>query len=55
LIGRCLPATHMISILRGVILRDAGVIELLPNIVALIVISALLIWAGSRQFRHITV
>ena len=34
-IGRCLPATHMISILRGVILRDAGFIELLPNIGAL--------------------
>jgi ABC-2 type transport system permease protein len=53
MIGRCLPATHMISILRGVILRDAGVIELLPNILALIAISTLLIWGSARQFRKV--
>ena len=53
MIGRCLPATHMISILRGVILRDAGFIELLPNIAALLVISTLLIVGGARQFRKV--
>jgi ABC-2 type transport system permease protein len=50
-IGHCLPATHMIAILRGVILRDAGLVELLPHIVALFVISTLLIVASARQFR----
>lgn len=52
-IGKCLPATHMIAISRGVILRDAGFVELLPNIVALCVISALLIWSSARQFRKV--
>jgi len=52
-IGKCLPATHMISILRGVILRDAGFIELLPNIAALCLISTLLIWGSARQFRKV--
>ena len=31
-IGRVLPATHMIEIMRGVVLRDAGPRELLPNV-----------------------
>jgi ABC-2 type transport system permease protein len=55
LIGRCLPATHMISILRGVILRDAGLIELMPNILALVAISSLLIWGGAKQFKKVAV
>jgi hypothetical protein len=50
-LGRLLPATHMIEILRGIVLRDAGPLELVPNVVALIVISTLLIWGSVRQFR----
>jgi ABC-2 type transport system permease protein len=53
LIGTCLPATHMIAILRGVILRDAGMMELLPHIAALFVISGILIWGSARQFRKV--
>jgi ABC-2 type transport system permease protein len=55
LVGRCLPATHMIAILRGVILRDAGVVELMPNILALFAISALLVWGSARLFRKVTI
>ncbi len=50
-IGRFFPATHMIAILRGVILRDAGFVELLPNILALLAISAVLIWGSVRSFH----
>jgi ABC-2 type transport system permease protein len=52
-IGRVLPATHMIEIMRGVVLRDAGPGELLPNVLALVVISILLVWASVRSFRKV--
>ena len=54
-IGKILPATHMISVLRGVILRDAGLAELWPNILALVVISGLLIWGSVRSFRKVAI
>jgi ABC-2 type transport system permease protein len=50
-IGRVLPATHMIEIMRGVVLRDAGPIELLPNVLALVAISAIMVTLSVRQFR----
>jgi len=53
-IGRLLPATHMIEILRGVVLRDAGPMELLPNVLALFAISTVLIWGSVRQFRKVS-
>ena len=40
--GRILPATHMIEIMRGVVLRDAGPAELWPNVAALVAISVLM-------------
>ncbi len=52
-IGRLLPATHMIEIMRGIVLRDAGPRELLPNVMALVVISILLVWASVRSFRKV--
>ena len=52
-IGRILPATHMIEIMRGVVLRDAGPRELLPNVLALVAISALLVWASVRRFKKV--
>jgi len=52
-IGRVLPATHMVEIMRGIVLRDAGPRELLPNVAALVVISVLLVWASVRRFRKV--
>lgn len=51
LIGRVLPATHMIAIMRGVVLRDAGMVELLPNVLALVAISALLVGISAARFH----
>jgi ABC transporter DrrB family efflux protein len=53
LIGRVLPATHMIEIMRGIVLRDAGPRELMPNVLALITISVVLVWASVRRFHKV--
>jgi ABC-2 type transport system permease protein len=50
-IGYILPATHMVSIMRGVVLRDAGPLELLPNVLALAVISTLLVTLSARRVK----
>lgn len=52
-IGRILPATHMIEIMRGVVLRNAGPVELMPNVLALIAISIILVWASVNSFRKV--
>jgi ABC-type multidrug transport system permease subunit len=54
-IGQLLPATHMIAILRGVVLRDAGPGELLPNVGALLLLSVILVWASVRRFQKMAV
>jgi len=53
-IGRVLPATHMIEIMRGVVLRDAGPRELLPNVLALVAISVFLVTMSVRRFRKVS-
>jgi ABC-2 type transport system permease protein len=53
-IGRVLPATHMVEIMRGVVLRDAGPMELLPNVLALMAMSIFLVWASVRRFKKVT-
>jgi ABC-2 type transport system permease protein len=50
-IGRVLPATHMVEIMRGVVLRDAGPVELLPNVLALVAISTVMVTLSVRNFR----
>ena len=52
-IGRVLPATHMVEIMRGVVLRDAGPIELLPNVLALVAMSIALVWLSVRRFNKV--
>jgi ABC-2 type transport system permease protein len=52
-IGRVLPATHMVAIMRGVVLRDAGPMDLWPHVLALIAISVALVWMSVRRFRKV--
>ena len=52
-IGRVLPATHMVAIMRGVVLRDAGPLDLWPHVLALIAISVALVWMSVRRFRKV--
>jgi ABC-2 type transport system permease protein len=52
-IGEFLPATHMIAIMRGVVLRDAGFIELLPHVLVLAAMSAALVAVSARLFKKV--
>ena len=54
-IGLTLPATHMVSIMRGVVLRNAGLAHLWPNVVALSVIGVLLVLFSVRQFNRVSI
>jgi ABC transporter DrrB family efflux protein len=53
-IGRVLPATHFIEIMRGVVLRGAGPLELWPNVAALIAISLVMVGISVRNFKKQT-
>jgi drug efflux transport system permease protein len=54
LIGYLLPATHMVTIMRGVVLREAGVLDLLQPVLALLAISVVLIALSVRNFKKLT-
>jgi ABC-2 type transport system permease protein len=54
-IGRALPATHMIDVMRGAVLRSAGPIDLLPSVLSLLTISVLLVWLSVRRVRKLTI
>ena len=49
--SKALPATHFIAISRGIIIRGAGLVDLWPNVVALLLISAILAAASLRAFQ----
>lgn len=51
-IAYALPATHMIEIMRGSVLRDAQATDLLPHILYLALVPVLLIWMAERKFRE---
>jgi ABC-2 type transport system permease protein len=50
-IGRILPATHMIEIMRGVVLRGAGPKQLWLNVLALVAISVAMVTLSVRNFK----
>jgi ABC-2 type transport system permease protein len=50
-LSRILPATHFIAISRGIIIRGAGLLDLWPNVAALLLIAALLVAGSTRAFR----
>jgi ABC-2 type transport system permease protein len=53
IIGEVLPATHMVAIMRGVVLRDAGPLELMPRVLALVLISTVLVALSVRSFKKV--
>ncbi len=54
-IGRALPATHMINVMRGAVLRSAGPVDLLPSVLALMALSVVLVWLSVRRVRKLTI
>ncbi|HEX3697953.1 MAG TPA: ABC transporter permease [Polyangia bacterium] len=52
-IGLLFPVTHMIAVMRGVVLRNASVVDLWPHIAALLAMSIVLVWLGARSIRKV--
>jgi ABC-2 type transport system permease protein len=52
-LGRIIPATHMVEIMRGVVLRGAGPLDLLPNVLALLGLCVVLLWLSVRRFHKV--
>lgn len=50
-ISLLLPATHFINISRGIIIRGAGLGDLMPSVLALAAISVVIVLASLRMFR----
>jgi len=55
IIGQLLPTTHMVAIMRGIVLRDAGAAELLPHLLALVAFAVLMIWLSIRKVSKVSV
>jgi ABC-2 type transport system permease protein len=55
IIGQILPTTHMVAVMRGIVLRDAGFGELLPHVAALALFAVLMIFFSVRRVSKITV
>lgn len=55
IIGQILPTTHMVAVMRGIVLRDAGLYELLPHVGALVVFAMAMIFFSVRRVSKITV
>jgi ABC-2 type transport system permease protein len=53
-LGRLMPVTHMIEIMRGVVLRDATVLEMMPSVLALVAMAAVLMSLTVRRFRKVS-
>jgi len=53
-IGNLFPVTHMIAIMRGVVLRDASIADLWEHVAALLAMSVVLVWLGARSVRRAT-
>lgn len=51
MIGYCLPMTYFMRITRGIMLKGNGIMQVLPNIVPIILITVLLIFVTSKIFR----
>jgi ABC-2 type transport system permease protein len=52
-IGLLFPVTHMIAVMRGVVLRNASFMDLWPHIATLMAMSIVLVWLGARSVRKL--
>jgi ABC-2 type transport system permease protein len=53
-ISQVLPATHMVAVMRGIVLRDAGPGEMLGHVAALVAFAVVLVWASVRRVSKMT-
>jgi ABC-2 type transport system permease protein len=54
-VGQLLPATHMVAVMRGIVLRDAGPQEMALHVLALVAFSVVLVWASIHRVSKMTV
>ena len=50
-IAECLPLTHALRLIRGVMLRGAGLLELWPDVLALLAFTAIMMTVAILKFR----
>ena len=53
-LGRLMPVTHMIEIMRGVVLRNATPVEMMPSVLSLIAMAVVLMTLTVRRFRKVS-
>ena len=53
-VGQVLPATHMVAVMRGIVLRDAGPLEMTSHVLALIAFAVVLVWLSVRRVSKIS-
>jgi ABC-2 type transport system permease protein len=51
LFSEIFPVTHFIKIIRGIVVRGAGLSDMLPSVGALLLLAAVLITASMLRFR----
>jgi ABC-2 type transport system permease protein len=51
LLGNIFPVTYFIQILRGIIVRGAGLYDLLPSVLSLLALTAILLALATSRFR----
>jgi drug efflux transport system permease protein len=54
-IGQVLPATHMVAVMRGIVLRDAGPADMTVHVLALVAFAVILVWASVKRVSKLTV
>jgi len=54
-VSHVLPATHMVAVMRGIVLRDAGPTEMLGHVLALLAFAVILVWASVRRISKMTI
>jgi len=47
-----LPARHMVTIMRGILLKDNGIVELWPDVLAMTAFAVAMIVASTRRFQR---
>lgn len=52
IIGECLPLTHFMRIVRGIMLKGNGWLEIWPNVWPIMVFSALALFVGVKRYRQ---
>jgi len=51
ILALCFPVTHMITVIRGVVLRNADLVDLWRPVAALVLMSFVLVYLGAKSIK----